>query len=126
MSRRDHEFSDLHRYLTVKYPNVLVPCLEKSKQVKKGQNEYIHLERPRQLNRFLMYALANETIKSDALFEVFLDAGDREEYVKAYNKVNKKLQEVQHLSAMTNLASEQSGQPVKTPDPHRVRKAIDT
>ena len=36
VSRRDHEFSDMHRYLTVKYPNVLVPCLEKNQIVKKG------------------------------------------------------------------------------------------
>ena len=71
-----------------------------------------------------MYSLANETIKSDPLFEVFLDAGNRDEFVKQYTKANKKLQEVQHLSAMTNLASEENIV-LKTPDPQRVKKAVD-
>ena len=29
VNRRDQEFSELHSYLTLHYPNVLVPCLEK-------------------------------------------------------------------------------------------------
>ena len=63
----------------VKYPNVLVPCIEKNQKMKKYSDDYIAL-RQLELKRFLDYCLASETIKQDMLFEKFLDQSDENEY----------------------------------------------
>lgn len=73
VQRRDQDFSDLHKYLTSKYPNVLVPHIDKNQQAKKFSDEYQE-SRVISLSRFVDYCLQSETIKQDALFEKFLEA----------------------------------------------------
>lgn len=59
--RKDHDFNFIHKYLVIKYPNVLVPCIEKSQQMKKFTDEYMD-QRAIELKRFLDYCLVSETI----------------------------------------------------------------
>ena len=60
--RKDQDFNYIHNYLVIKYPNVLVPCIKKSQQMKKFTDEYMD-SRAHELKRFLDYCLESETIK---------------------------------------------------------------
>jgi hypothetical protein len=41
VTRKDQDFNDLHNYLQVKYPNVLVPWISECQQMKKYTAEYM-------------------------------------------------------------------------------------
>lgn len=38
--RKDQEFTDLHKYLTIKYPNAIIPHMDKNVQGKKFTEDY--------------------------------------------------------------------------------------
>ena len=67
VQRKDHDFNDIHAYLTVQYPNILVPSLPAAEQMKKFSDSYMN-KRAAYLSRFVSYCLASETIKQDFLF----------------------------------------------------------
>ena len=83
--RKDQDFTDLHKYLTIKYPNVLIPHLDKNVQGKKFSEEYQN-SRQVALTRFLNYCLLCETVKRDEMFEKFLDVSNPKEFQKYVNK----------------------------------------
>ena len=60
--RKDQDLNFLHKYLTIKYPNALVPFIEKNQQMKKFTDEYME-NRGAEIKRFLDYCLVNETLK---------------------------------------------------------------
>ena len=91
------------QYLMITYPNVLVPSLEKNQQLRKGNDAYMNEERPVKLRRFLDYCLASEAIKSDNLFEAFLNLDDRNEFLKIYNKTLKSQEPISGLKSMTSI-----------------------
>lgn len=49
----------------------------------------MNIERPAKLKRFLDYCLACDAIKSDHLFEAFINLDDRNQFLKVYNKALK-------------------------------------
>ncbi len=75
VQRKDNEFNDIQKYLSLKYPNVVVPPLDKNQVMKKFTDSYMRA-RAADLARFMNYCLASETLKADYLFERFLDTSD--------------------------------------------------
>ena len=108
VSRKDQDFNDIHEYLTVMYPNVLVPNVEKRQQQKKFSDEYLK-SRPVELKRFLDQCLRSETIKQDKLFELFLDVGDPQIYKKESQKLLSKKEIINNLEFITPLNVEPLG-----------------
>lgn len=77
--RKDQEFTDLHKYLTIKYPNALVPHVDKNMAAKKFTEEYM-TSRGIALTRFVNYCLMSDTIKQDEFFEKFFDTSNPKEF----------------------------------------------
>jgi hypothetical protein len=76
---------------------VIVPPIDKPQDMKRESDAY-KLKRSGELSRFLNYCLSSETLKSDYMFERFIDTSDQQEYRKFYNKFLQQLKEVKHLN----------------------------
>ena len=66
--RKDQDFADLHSYLELLFPHVMVPPLPPPQVHKQITDAYMQ-ERAQYLARFLTFCLKSEIIKQDFLFE---------------------------------------------------------
>lgn len=103
-SRKEQDFNDLHKFLSFKYPNVLIPHVDKPVQDKKFSSDYMS-SRAIGLTRFLNYCLMSEIIKQDDVFEKFLDAPSSKDFQKYLTK-NQMVKEIKHLSSVYHIPTE--------------------
>ena len=124
-ARKDQDFNDLQKYLSVKYPNVLVPWISECEHMKKFTADYMN-KRKQQLSRFMNYCFNNETIKQDFLFDQFVDLRDQGEYKKQYTKIAKTIEEIKNINQITSLIEEPIGTTITLPDPERIDRGVKT
>lgn len=119
VARKDSEFWDLHQYLKGKYVNVLVACLEKNTQDKKFSDSYMK-ERPIHLTRFLNYCFQSTIVRTDPLFEAFMQ-DNYVEFEKKLPLLQKKQQPPEKLNELYTVSEDVES--ISFPDAKKVKFA---
>lgn len=104
VNRRDQDFNQIKDYLTIRYPNALIPNLEKH-QIKNKFTDAYKKTRAIQLSRFMEYCLIDETIKSDPLFEQFSNNQNYQAYIKLSKPKLEATQEIRHMRNIIPLST---------------------
>ena len=93
--------------------------------MKKYSDEYM-AKRQIELSKFMSYCLASEMLKTDQLFDAFIDLRDHSDYKKVYSTQSKLVEEVHSINQIIALPSDGQNLIVKLPDDNRLKKAEDT